>query len=315
MSKEVSPIVVNGVYINGVDKDKSWYPKLIEAKCTETKSGNLKVPEGREPIELMTSLFGAEKVAKYVTVQGAVAAPKESAAKKEAAEPTWVERTWEVSKKMMAEKKGTPAEKKHAFSVVDIGGVVHINGIKSGSTWEKKLIEAGCTLVQGETPSLIMPQGVKAPAFLNETLGKENMVKQGGYKYVHPTVEHTTVSKAPETQKSATASKSEGLRVYMEKGAAVPTMIIKNLTKDDKEAHKLIKENGGKFVADETNPHWVIVNPKVEQTAFYKQIKDTLLISDKTKNMSKAELAAEYAKLSQDAEKKINKSRQAEMTR
>lgn len=269
MANESSGITINGSYINGVDETKGWYTKLVEAGCSVTKTKNLKVPEGREPVEFMTSLFGSEKVAKYVSVHDLSGGTKESPKKAEstpvaekgalrvymdkersnimivsgltkddaAAHKLIKEQggkfhkeseSWEIAdpkvkqtefyksvlasinvtsvKEASTKPQASATQEEKAFSVVELEKGTFISRIKPDSPWHKKLIEAGCTITG--TGSLKIPDGVAAPKFLNETLGKENILKHGGYSFTRPTVNHTTVSSHADRPKKESTPKA-----------------------------------------------------------------------------------------------------------
>ncbi|MDD5373343.1 MAG: hypothetical protein PHO62_07965 [Sulfurimonas sp.] len=179
----MSGIVVNGNYINGVDKAKGWYPKLIAAGCEETKTGNLRVPKGKEAIGLMTELFGAEKVAKYVSL-GDAAPEKQS-------------------------KPSAVAKKEYPQVTVNItDGAGYIKGIERGSALEKRLFDAGAGFV-AKTGDIKIPENSDAKEFMSKSFGKNvdkvvfnDMRKNAAAAHHKPEV---AVEKKAEPEKKASA--------------------------------------------------------------------------------------------------------------
>ncbi|OGS70706.1 MAG: hypothetical protein A3F91_09335 [Flavobacteria bacterium RIFCSPLOWO2_12_FULL_35_11] len=226
-------------YINGILPKTKWEDQLLKAGCTATKTGDLKIPDGKNPKEFLVKTLGAENLKKYGDVTyNDLSNP---AASKEA------------GKSAPAESKGE--KKEHAFEVVEKGEKAYINDIKEDSKWHKQLIEAGCTVTK--TGGLLVPEGKKASKFLNEVLGKENMLKYGGYSLVKDDAEASKKAEQP------ASAENGSVQVFMDKDKKEPTMVIVGLHKEDSAAHKIIKEAGGRFKDAETNPHWEIVNPKV----------------------------------------------------
>lgn len=155
-------------------------------------------------------------------------------------------------------------ENKKAFSLNSARGKTYIIGIEENSSWEKKLLKAGCEkTTKGD---LKIPDDALPLVFLEETLSKEKIDKYGGIDFIKP-------KKAPELEKE---DRNSTLKVFTDK--ETKNIIVSGLSKKDKNAHSFIKSFRGEF--NRSKEVWVVPNKdqNLKQNEFYKAVKSALSV-------------------------------------
>jgi len=146
-------------YVHGIKEDSKWHKALIAAGATLTKTGDLKIPDGKVAVAFLEATLGKEKIEKYGSFKV---------------------NDLNTSTTPVANSPKPVDEKEFAFEVNVKGGKSYVHGIKEDSKWHKALIAAGATLTK--TGDLKIPDGKVAATFLEDVLGKEKIEKYGGVK-------------------------------------------------------------------------------------------------------------------------------------
>lgn len=189
------------------------------------------------------------------------------------------------------------AKEKKTLSLVSSKGIVYLNGVEEGTSWQKKLLDKGATKTKDGNLRLGKEADFPDPlGYLEEVIGQKKL-----YEYV--TIDTTQVSgNAYEASKKDLGS----LRVitdrkeefYKSKEKEEKAIIVLGTSKEDTKAHAIIREHGGTFNGkDKDKPYWVIKNPSVKQADLYKKLKavmaGTIESSKKDGWLSKFKLTAD----------------------